>query len=682
MIKPGFMKRWRRIASRSAAGGGLVVLAVWLSGPPGARAQSVPLGPAATNAISPRAKAGSATNAAMAGRIPRFQPRPGANAAIAGRGPALRPPPGANAVPNAALARLRAAQATNPASRMQRPGFSARPRTTNAPPAGPRAGGAKTGAAAHAAPAGTAKAGSKILETLRQWRASPSFFTVLSTGLFGLFLAVLLLVRFIKSRKAAVVAAGAPSSMAARMARRKTTAAAVHWCNVLEVGAEGRHLWQFGARSGSFVLNREQKIVPGEPLPGGLIAKDWRSLFQRKLNIAWLPPEQVFLRAAQFPLSNYTETVSMVELQLEKLSPMPVNQIVWSVYVLPQVHDNQQTVIVMMAARNGVEEFLGQLEGQGFQADRLEMPSLEQLQATTITSDGVWIYPNTGAAKNTALAAWWYDGVLQNLDLITLPALNRPEGLREQLMQIAWTGEMEGWVTSTPTWHLVADPGAASEWEPALRAAFEQPVEVSAPLQALQMAAHTATRATQSEAQANLLPVEFATRYQQRFVDRLWMGGLGAVVAVYIIGVAVYLVALQVALFRTRGVERQVADRGADYTNAMGLEARYKVLQDHQELKYAALDCWKALAELLPASITLEGYSFSDGKRLSLTGIAPADQHLELLQFDGAMRKYAKDGQPLFDAKSSDSLSMSSSGANSQNVNWNTTLDLKRVEAQ
>ena len=28
----------------------------------------------------------------------------------------------------------------------------------------------------------------------------------------------------------------------------------------------------------------------------GLIAKDWQTLFQPKLNIAWLPPDQVFLR--------------------------------------------------------------------------------------------------------------------------------------------------------------------------------------------------------------------------------------------------------------------------------------------------------------------------------------------------------------------------------------------------
>ena len=65
-----------------------------------------------------------------------------------------------------------------------------------------------------------------------------------------------------------------------------------------------------------------------------------------------------------------------------------------------------------------VEEFLGQLEGQGYLADRLELPALDQLQATPITDDGAWIYPEASGGQNMALVAWWYGGVLQNLDLI------------------------------------------------------------------------------------------------------------------------------------------------------------------------------------------------------------------------------------------------------------------------
>ena len=30
---------------------------------------------------------------------------------------------------------------------------------------------------------------------------------------------------------------------------------------------------------------------------------------------------------------------------------------------------------------------------------------------------------------------------------------------------IAWAGELEGWLTAQPKWHLVADPVTAAEWE-------------------------------------------------------------------------------------------------------------------------------------------------------------------------------------------------------------------------
>ena len=34
-----------------------------------------------------------------------------------------------------------------------------------------------------------------------------------------------------------------------------------------------------------------------------------------------------------------------------------------------------QTVVALIAARNAVEEFLGRLEGEGYLADRLEVPA-------------------------------------------------------------------------------------------------------------------------------------------------------------------------------------------------------------------------------------------------------------------------------------------------------------------
>jgi hypothetical protein len=364
---------------------------------------------------------------------------------------------------------------------------------------------------------------------------------------------------------------------------------------------------------------------------------------------------------------------------LEKLSPMPVTQIVWTIHPLPHAEGSLQTVIVLIVSRNAVEEFLGQLESQGYLADRLEMPLLDQLQATEVTRGGAWIYPEAPGGNNSALVAWWYDGVLQSLALITLPPANRPESVKEQLLQMAWAGELEGWLTAPPVWHLVADAPTVAEWEPALRAGLEQPVEIIAPVPLAGLAALTATRAARAGSESNLLPAEFTTRYRQQFVDRLWMRGLAAVVALYLLGVLIYFARLEVELYRTGAVQQQVVGLGPTYTNAIQLRDRFKVLKERQDLKFAALDCWKTVAELLPDGVTLEGYSFSDGKKITLSGTAPKDQVKRLLDFDADIRKAAINGQPLFDPNSGDHVVYHDAAGG--NVTWNCVLELKRSEA-
>ncbi len=141
-----------------------------------------------------------------------------------------------------------------------------------------------------------------------------------------------------------------------------------HIVNVLHTSASGRRLWQLSPTGDQFAVQGEKTLLLNEGVPPGMAAKDWQSLFRHKLNIAWLPADRVFLRAIQLPVSDSAEIGQMIELQLEKLSPLPVAQMVWSFYLLPRPldkPDSLQTVIVIIAARAGVEEFLGQLEQEG-----------------------------------------------------------------------------------------------------------------------------------------------------------------------------------------------------------------------------------------------------------------------------------------------------------------------------
>jgi hypothetical protein len=537
--------------------------------------------------------------------------------------------------------------------------------------------GARTNAAT-VKPPGATNAWSGILESIKRFPASPSFRPAVVIAIV-VCLIVLLIVRTLKSKaKPAAPAPGVSSKLAVKRTRSQAT---IHACNVLEVSPQARQLWQFDVRGGRFVPGRHQTCLPDQPLPRGMVARDWRSLFYHKLNIAWVPPEHVFLRVAQLPKSDLNETLSMVELQLEKLSPMPVAQIAWSVQVLPHTDSQLQTVVVTIVSRETVEEFLGKLEGQGFLADRLEVPVLDQLQANTATEDGAWIYPGAIGGKHSALVAWWNGGVLQNLDLLTLPPTNQPAGLKEQLTQMAWAGEMEGWLTGPPEWHLVAGP-AAADWEPALRAGLEQPLKLSAPLAERDLAALTARRSAQTEPRANLMPPEFSVRYQQQFVDRLWMRGLMAAFAIYCVVLAIYGARLGYASYLTSGVESEVASLGQAYTNSIQLRDKYKVLKDRQDLKYAALDCWNAVAERLPRDATIESISFSDGKKFLVNGTAPTGMFKALLDFEADMRKVTVNAQLLFDPRGGENIQISAPSAGSSVVSWHLTLELQRSEGQ
>jgi hypothetical protein len=426
---------------------------------------------------------------------------------------------------------------------------------------------------------------------------------------------------------------------------QKVKTTRIHTCNVLQTGAEKLRLWQFGFSGSEVRPGPVQDVPAGQPLPPEVAGKNWQCLWQPKVNVAWLPIDQVFLRVVQLPAKEFSEALAMVELQLEKLSPLPVAQIVWSAEAVPSPETGEQTVIVLIAARNAVEEFLGGLEGQGYLADRLELPALRQLQAQPFEGDGLWLCPLTEGVKEYCLSAWWQKGFLRNVNLLRISA--GPEWKKiflEELTQIAWAGEMEGWCQGIHRIVLVGGPETVSVWEPALAESLGVTVDLQAPLAAAELAAANAQCLARSEMSASLVPPEFAVRYRQQFVDRLWMRGLGAIVGLYMLFLAFCFVVVQWIHFKTYRVENQVSALSDQYTNSMQLKARLQVLQDQVNLKFAALDCWKAAATLLPQDLTLTDLSLFQGKTLTINGMAPADQVNQIIEYNQAMSRYQTDG--------------------------------------
>jgi hypothetical protein len=398
----------------------------------------------------------------------------------------------------------------------------------------------------------------------------------------------------------------------------------LHACNILQRTAEGARLWR--ATAGARGTVTEKTFPAGTPLPAREVTKDWRQLAQKTVNIAWLPVEQVFLRVLHIPAADAAELRSMVELQLERLSPLPLAQVVWSCESLGTNAEGLQTVIVIIAARTTVETFLGALEKDGYLADRLEVPFLRELKATVPDADGVWLHPLLQPnGLTTCLAAWWYGGVLRDLSWINLPPGEAgAAALRAHLNQIAWAGELEGWLTTPPVWRVVAGAETIAATAHLWQGADEDILQVE-PRADKELAELTAARALAGDDSGNLLPPEFAARYRQRFVDRLWMRGVGAAIVLYLVGVGLYLAWEQVVAYQYQRVAGEVRALGPAYTNALRLKARGDVLAEQLDLRFAALDSLRLAAEHLPEGLKLTSFSFSRGTNVSLFGQAPAD---------------------------------------------------------
>lgn len=414
--------------------------------------------------------------------------------------------------------------------------------------------------------------------------------------------------------------------------------ARIHACSILSEVAGKAHLWSF---SGSDARPGPATSQPADrPLPAKLVGKGWGQLLRSRMNTVWLNDQPVFLQLVHLPTDDPNEVPAMLELQIEKLSPLPVAQVVWSYQVLPQKSVAGLPVLLLLSERGGVETALNGLEKRGCFTDRIETPLLQWVTGTAITGDGAYLFVHTAGARRDCLIGWVADGAWRTLSLVNLTTDERwTRQLVDQLNRLAWAGELEGWLPVDPTVHLITDAVTAEAWRPALEEALGRSVDVTLKPGDPELAAASAKAIISGQPRANLLPPEFAVRYRQQYTDRLWMGGLGALFAAYLIGVLIYLGVVEVQKYRQGQAADTLAQVTGVFTNTLRIKAETQVLQETVNLRYAGLDCWLATVEAMPEELVLENLAFSGGQSLVISGIAPGDQEGKITEFWQALRR-------------------------------------------
>ena len=446
------------------------------------------------------------------------------------------------------------------------------------------------------------------------------------------------------------------------MAAKKT-----NWssCNLIEPAIEGRRLWQFSASSKKVRLSGDLRVSENEEPPAKVVSKTWTDIFSRKMNIATIPTEEVFLRVVNLPECEPEELLPMLEFQIEELSPLPLAQVVWSAEKVPGAtnENGNQTVIVMIASRDSVESRLTDLESLGFLADRVEVPKLREFFAIESRDDGSHIQLIQGADSVLAVISWWFEGQLRDVNSFNLPDQEASrEALVEKINRVTWAGEVSGWMPAEATCHLAKCGDVSADWQEALTRCFGGRIREVEPMSEVDLATATVEYATKTAAPGLMLE-DYAKRYRQRFQDSLWMEGIKGVVAMLLLGLVAYFGYGNYLQSKLDDLVLQAKREGAQFTNALSLKARVETLEKRKALKFAALEAWYKVSVELPQELKFSELTFTSDRTLSgktsrqlrIRGSADTGTKNLIFNYQEALtRMEARDGNTLFSEVSSD----------------------------
>jgi len=437
-------------------------------------------------------------------------------------------------------------------------------------------------------------------------------------------------------------------------------------CNLLEPATEGSRLCQFSVSSKKVKLTGDLRVAEGDDPPAKAVGKDWSDLLSRKLNIATLPPEKVFLRVVELPECEPDELLPMVEFQIEDLSPLPMAQAVWSAEAVPGSTgtEGNQTVLVMIAERGVVGDRLDELEAVNYLADRVEVPLLRELVPGEPREDGAHIQLVQGADSVLALVSWWFDGRLRDVNSFNLPdtAASR-DALVEKINSVALAGEVAGWMPDEPACHLAKRGDVAADWNTALAKCFGRIREVE-PMSEVELAT-AAVEFTARTTAPGLMLEDYSARNRQRFQDGLWMQGIKGAVALMLMGLLGFYVYGSMLQSTLEDKNNLVTVQTNLFTKALSLKAKVETLEKQKALKYAALEAWYKVSTGLPGELKFTELAFAssrtlDGntsRELRISGAADAGKATLIDDYQEALTRMERsDGKALFSSVKAETI--------------------------
>jgi type II secretory pathway component PulL len=334
--------------------------------------------------------------------------------------------------------------------------------------------------------------------------------------------------------------------------------------------------------------------------------------------------EDVLCQMVRLPTTDPNELKQMLDLQIDNLTPLPVDEMVYSFESQEQT-STETRLLVAMASKARVNERVAVLEAAGLPPAVVAIDTLavfrELVRRNLLPSDEnlnalVLISPT---AANILVHS---RGNLIAMRSLMISGIAEPEAqsaVKEELQRTLVAAEIEqpgsetGRVTFA-TWNEALRAGVG-ELAQAWGANAEFLSNGSSPVPSVSVCLETARAGA---TRLNLLPDEWRERRRAAKLRRTLIRGGIAVGAAYLLVLVVGLAVMAIQNARVSGVTNKIKALHGQYVEAKTLQKTLVAMQKQLDTKFSALEVLRETSLLMPDNVKLNGFLFKKDDAITL----------------------------------------------------------------
>jgi Tfp pilus assembly protein PilN len=342
-----------------------------------------------------------------------------------------------------------------------------------------------------------------------------------------------------------------------------------------------------------------------------------------------LDSREVVCRVLKLPALDPHEVAKMVEFQIEKLAPLPLDDVVWD-YEVIETGENFTKVMVAIAAKDAVNAKLEQFESANLPAEVVSvdiLPIFSRLRQAKLLPTGDELHALVVFRGAEAKILVFQRGSPLLVRSVALDGSAASESgcasLRDELQHTFLAVQLD--VPDTPIGKILLLPlfedDANAAESARLRLGFDAQI-VRDPEDSL-AAASLCWRGLEEKTHGiNLLPAQWRQRRREKQLRRMAVRGGIALGAAYVLAVAVFFIFVGVRKAQISRLDRKIEALTPAYTEARQLQDVVHEISRQLDRTYSALEMLREVSVAMPQGMTLNAFVFKRDQNLTLRGTA------------------------------------------------------------